>query len=217
VMDSSAILWLAATLLYGGIWLAWGRRAAGFAMLGTFTLAGLALAGFLAVGEWPEYLGRLAKTTVDRANKVDAAARDSEEDRACAAMSAAFMERVEIEWSREYSNRRVQSFYSPKVDSCIHVEATIIGNELEIRDLSHSILRDGGDRNLLLSCDSAGADSVVLDAVRSRGGLVYSVQYKEYLDDGFGGPPRTLKTPARPYTREDCERVLDKWMAILKS
>jgi hypothetical protein len=68
----------------------------------------------------------------------------------------------------------------------------------------------------LLNCDQYGADSVIVDAVRRHRGATSEVPFSEWLDDGFGGPPRTLKTPDAPYTREQCQRVFDKWIAFLK-
>ena len=141
---------------------------------------------------------------------------DSEQDRACVEMGAAYIERARTEYDRDYSNFDTETFYSEVVDSCIHIEVARIGVDFQVRDLSRTILRDGGDRTLLLHCDPDGADSVRIDAVRAHGGVVFDVPYKTYLDDGFGGPPRALKKPDQPYTRSDCERVLDKWRSTLR-
>lgn len=140
----------------------------------------------------------------------------SQQERVCAEMGAAHLKMAKAEWDRDYSNIATETFYSPAVDSCVHVEVAKIGVEFEVRDLSHTILRDGGNFTLLLHCDPDGADSVILDAVRSRRGMVYNTTYGEWLDDGFGGPPRALKTPDTPYSRSDCQRVLDKWLSILR-
>jgi len=68
---------------------------------------------------------------------------------------------------------------------------------------------------LLLHCDKDGADSVVVDKVRAYGGYVYTVRYDQWLDDGFGGPARAVKTPKQSYTQQDCQRVFQKWMDFL--
>ncbi|MCA1807814.1 MAG: hypothetical protein LC687_08220, partial [Actinobacteria bacterium] len=69
----------------------------------------------------------------------------------------------------------------------------------------------------LLHCDPDGVDSVIVEQVRKYRGDIWNVTYSEWLDDGYGGPPRALKTPARPYTREQCTTVYKKWMKYLRS
>lgn len=111
---------------------------------------------------------------------------------------------------------KTSSFYSKVLGTCVFTEVPEEGTsgvEYNILDLSHSFLRD---TSTILHCDKSGADSVVVDRVRKFGGYTYSVMYSEWLDDGFGGAPRTLKTPERPYTSKDCERVFRKWMDFLK-
>ena len=76
-------------------------------------------------------------------------------------------------------------------------------------------MRDGGNLNILMDCSADGANSLVLAAVRAHFGRVMTVPYREWLDDGFGGLPATFKTPERPYTRADCQRVLEKWLSML--
>jgi hypothetical protein len=77
-------------------------------------------------------------------------------------------------------------------------------------------MRDGGDFNVLMYCDPDGADSVIIEKVKQYRGHVFTVPYREWLDDGFGGLPRTLKTPEKLYTKTACQKVFDKWMSILK-
>jgi hypothetical protein len=69
---------------------------------------------------------------------------------------------------------------------------------------------------MLLSCDQDGANSVILSKVRDLRGYVYNAHYSVYLDDGFGGLPATLKTPPAPYTKGQCRKVFDKWIADLR-
>jgi hypothetical protein len=117
----------------------------------------------------------------------------------------------------DFLQQSPESFYREKVDSCILIEKKLVGVNVHIRDLSKSIIIDGGKNwNVLLHCNIDGADSVVLNKVRLLKGRVFNVNYKEWLDDGFGGLPRTLKTPEKPYTKKDCDLVLQKWLSVLK-
>jgi len=108
--------------------------------------------------------------------------------------------------ARNYTNLRTQDLYSPAIDACIHIEESIVGVNVEIRDTSNY--------DTLLYCDENGADSVIISKVREHRRVVFNKP--EWYDDGFGGPPRAVKTPDRPYTREQCARVLEKWVAFLK-
>jgi hypothetical protein len=116
----------------------------------------------------------------------------------------------------DYTLIKTDAFYSSKLDACIHTEIAEVGVDAEIRDLSHSVMKDGGHFDVLLNCDAEGADSVRLDKLKEYRGQVYKVPFIEWLDDGFGGLPRTLKTPEVPYTKEQCRKVFDKWMSELK-
>ena len=147
---------------------------------------------------------------------VNAQEDESEQDRVCAALGAAHVERAKTELGRDYTNREVRTLYSAALESCVHIETAVIGVDLQIRDLSRSVMRDGSNlHNILVDCSADGANSVILSAVRARFGRVFNVPYREWLDDGFGGPPATLMTPDNPYTRADCERVLEKWLSII--
>ncbi len=146
---------------------------------------------------------------------ISAQAQPSEQERTCAALGAAHIENAKTEWGRDYTNLETRTFYSAVLESCVHIEIAVIGVEIQIRDLSHSVMRDGGNFNLLMDCSADGANSIVLAAVRARFGRVMTVPYREWLDDGFGGRPATLKTPERPYARADCQRVLEKWLSML--
>ncbi len=124
-------------------------------------------------------------------------------DERCQLLSENYINNSKEENQKDYSLIETESFYSKKVDSCILIEKKIVGVEIHIRDLSKSIILDGGKNfNMLLHCDCDGADSVIIDKVRSFKGRVFNVSYKEWLDDGFGGLPRTLKTPDKPFTKK---------------
>jgi len=140
-------------------------------------------------------------------------------DQKCKFLSDKHVEKMKKDLNQDYTLIRTDSFYSKKLDSCIHTEVAEVGVKVVIRDLSYSLFDkfDGrGFRNVLLYCDRHGADSVIVEKVRKYRGRVFRVPYREYLDDGFGGPPSALKTPDKPYTKEDCGKVFDKWMQELK-
>lgn len=135
----------------------------------------------------------------------------------CQELSKKHVEFAKTSWKQDYTVIKAEGFYSKKLDACIHTEIAAVGVKAEIRDLSRSVMRDGGHRNLLLNCDPDGADSVRLDKMKQYQGLVFNVPYSEWLDDGFGGPPRAIKTPTSPYTKEQCRKVFDKWITDLKT
>ncbi len=137
----------------------------------------------------------------------EAKCRDLGEDR---------IEKLRRDSPDEFVRLRTNAFYSKALGACVFTEVPEKGGsavEYNILDLSHSFLRD---TSLLLHCDKDGADSVLVDGVRKFGGHTTTVPYREWLDDGFGGAPRTLKTPERPYTAKDCERVFRKWTDFLQ-
>lgn len=138
-------------------------------------------------------------------------------DERCGLLAKRHISQMQQGAKRDYTLVETSSFYSEKYDSCILVEKAMVGVEVFVRDLTKTILLDGGENfNVLLHCDVDGADSVVLEKVRAQRGRVFEVPYKEWLDDGFGGPPRTLKAPINAYTKAKCESVLQKWISVLK-
>jgi len=150
------------------------------------------------------------------ANAEEASKELSIENR-CDLLAEKHILRYENQFQKDYTLIETESFYSKKVDSCILIEKALVGVKIQIRDLSKSIILDGGELfNILLNCDIDGADSVILDKVRALKGQVYEVKYEKWLDDGFGGPPKALKIPDKPYTKKDCDMVLKKWLSILK-
>ena len=149
----------------------------------------------------------LALSTMNLAESLDAK---------CELLSSKHVAEMRDKIQKNYALVSVTSFYTPTLDSCIHTEVADVGVSYQIRDLTYSLLRDGGMRNLLLDCDADGANSVVVEKIRKYRGRVYSVPFIEWLDDGFGGPPSTLQTPANLYTKADCQKVFDKWMSYLR-
>ena len=137
-------------------------------------------------------------------------------DQKCQEASQQYIQRAKAEWKRDYTLLKTRGFYSKKFDACIHVEEKEVGLEVEVRDLTQSILKDGGNHNLLLHCDENDADSIRIDKVTEHKGRTLEVPYADWLDDGNGGPPRALKTPALPYTKAQCKVILEKWETELK-
>jgi hypothetical protein len=136
-----------------------------------------------------------------------------EKELVCAGLGEKHVARMKADFAQDYTNIRTTDFYSPTFDSCIHTEVAVVGVDFEILDLSGGLLPNAP----ILHCDRDGADSVILDAVKRHGGSMNNVAYEEWLDDGFGGPPGTVKTPSQPYDRKQCERVFEKWLALLMS
>lgn len=117
--------------------------------------------------------------------------------------------------SRDYRLYRIEAFVSEKLDTCIHIEVRLFGAEVMVRDMTEAVLKNGTGRfpPLLLHCDESGVDEANIEAVRTHGGTMTDVPFDEWLTDGQGGLPRTLRTPEKPYTRDDCEAALGRWMA----
>ncbi len=103
------------------------------------------------------------------------------------------------------------SFYSSKLGAVVQTEVADVGIYFLGRDISHALMKDDGNYNVLFHCDESGADVTLVEKVREHRGLVFKLPYAEYLDDGEGGPPRCVKTPAVPYTKARCRALFDKW------
>lgn len=118
--------------------------------------------------------------------------------------------------NRDYRLYNVYTFYSEKLDACIHIETKLIGAEVFVRDLTRSVIKndDAIYPPALLHCDVSGVDEADIDTVRRHHGLVAQVPYKEWLTDGQGGLPRALKTPDKPLDRAACESALERWLTL---
>jgi hypothetical protein len=104
----------------------------------------------------------------------------------CRELSAKFVK----EWrekGQDYTFMKTGAFYSQKLDACIHYENAEVGVDINVYDISKTFLPSIG--GMLLHCDTGGANSVILGQVRKYRGQVFDVPYKEFLDNGFGGPP----------------------------
>lgn len=157
-------------------------------------------------------------------------------DERCRALSSAYVAKAKKQWHRDYTLVRVEGFYSPILDACIHAESAEVGVYANIRDLSHTFFRENPlgvslyctnhgielascpsiPTEVLLGCDADGANSVIVDRVRKYRGWVDTLPYSEWQDDGFGGPPSSDKTPENPYTKEQCALLYDKWIRYVR-
>ena len=72
-------------------------------------------------------------------------------------------------------------------------------------------------QNQLFDCSSNGVDNTVLSKVAKFHGDVSDKNFPLWMDNGEGGPPAAVKTPAKPYTRSECERLTDKKLEELKT
>ncbi len=159
-------------------------------------------------------------------------------DQRCRVLSSAFIAKAKKQLNKDYTLLRVEAFYSPVLDACIHAEIAEVGVYANIRDLSYTFIREDPlgmlayCRNqgwescvttdtlrlgeIFLTCDLNGANSVLVDRVRKYRGFVDTLQGSEYMDDGFGGPPATIKTPEKPYTKEQCALLYCRWIGYLR-
>jgi len=160
--------------------------------------------------------------------------RKQTRDERCRLLSSAFVAKAETSaWHPEdYRLLRVEAFYSPVLDACIHAEIAEVGVYANIRDLSHTFFRFdpvqacfrmlsvGGPclppEENLLECDRNGANSVLVDKVRQYRGDVDTLNYAKWMDDGSGGLPRAVKTPETPYTKAQCILLYDRWITYLR-
>jgi hypothetical protein len=119
--------------------------------------------------------------------------------------------------NKDWFHYDVETRYSAKLSTCIVVARRKTGNERLVSDMTNDFIRVGVSESKqgLFFCDSSGADVAKIDAIRKRNGVVDTVPYSEWLDNGEGGPPRTLKTPPKPYSSERCEDLLKKFLADL--
>ena len=143
-------------------------------------------------------------------------AQEVDRDAICKSLSDDLVKELSTEpHSKDYRLYRVASYYSAKLDSCIHLEEKLIGlPEVMVRDMTRSVITDraGSYPPLLLHCDAYGVDEVEIDAVRELRGEVQDVPFEQWLTDGLGGPPRAVMSPDIRYTRADCEAALVRWI-----
>lgn len=135
-------------------------------------------------------------------------------NRACAVAGREFWNRAPKD-GLDYRTRpvKLKAFYSPKIDTCVQVEINQLWFFYDIRDVTHGFLKD---EQLLFHCGRDGIQDVALSKTRQAGTYSGSQHQLEWLDNGKGGPPRTLKAPPHPYTMSDCERMLNRKLDELR-
>lgn len=136
------------------------------------------------------------------------AATDDKRDQSCKLYRTRLVEEHPF-LGEEDDFRRIEVFYSRRLATCLAASESLIRNEFLIRDISRGFLRPSvGDPIItpgVFDCSSDGVNNVLIEAVEKRGGYVFTVPYSEWMDDFAGGPPATIRTPARKFTREECE------------
>lgn len=115
----------------------------------------------------------------------------------------------------------VVDFYSHKLDTCVEAQSSSIENSFLVKDISGGFMKTSlpglGDFGQgLFDCDSSGVDHAILTKIREHHGNVDKVPYSEWMDDFNGGPPRTVKTAEKWYTRMDCEEFFQKELKELR-
>jgi hypothetical protein len=127
----------------------------------------------------------------------------SDEDRACSKAAEVF-EQTLWDWEAQSVGYNRSAFFSQRYAGCFYQVTHKVKNDFRVFDLSGAVLSDLGPMALLFICDQLGADSPRLDMIAESRGRVYHLAYGSWLDDGLGGPPRTLQTASPPLTRSDC-------------
>jgi hypothetical protein len=130
--------------------------------------------------------------------------------------------------------------FSTTIDACVGIRIDYLRNEWAIEDVFGTFV-DILD-NSLFNCSKSGVDNMLLDAVRRLNGRVSKEPYRNYLDDGEGGPPVVTPTdhhhngtaskeqppppshsgtvskeqPSPPPSRDKCEGLFKKKLAELR-
>jgi hypothetical protein len=111
------------------------------------------------------------------------------------------------------SNSVVVTDYPLKAGGGTDCRAFQNANSYSLHGGSIGIMSENG----IFSCTKDGVNSAIITKVKEFHGHVADKNYSLWLDNGEGGPPATLKTPAHPYSQADCRRLMDKKMAELKA
>ncbi len=131
-----------------------------------------------------------------------------------------FGKNVVAEHTGMFEGEKVSFFYSKRLDTCVAKNIDELGNDFSLCDIKRNYIKQeftdpticGG----VFHCDKDGVDNVVLEKAEKYNGKLFEVSYSEFLDNGEGGEPRTLKSPEKPYTREKCKMMFDKKLSEIK-
>lgn len=119
-----------------------------------------------------------------------------------------------------FEETEVSFFYSKRLDTCIAQSIDELGNDYSLCDIKRNYIKqeleDFTTCGAVFHCDKEGVDNVVLEKAEKYNGKLFKVSYSEWLDNGEGGQPRTLKTPEKPYTREKCELMFNEKLTEIK-
>lgn len=111
-------------------------------------------------------------------------------------------------------NSAISFFYSKRLDTCVKQEIDELGNEYGLCDIKRNYIKQElGDISIcggIFYCDKDGVDNVILAKAEANNGNLFHLSYSEFLDNGEGGEPRTLKTPESPYSREQCQLLFNQ-------
>jgi hypothetical protein len=107
----------------------------------------------------------------------------------------------------------IKFFFNDRTDTCLATASDLLDNNWMIYDLQRRYLKDMW---AIFHCDRDGIDNAHLDRIEAHNGFMMDVPYREYLDNGKGEAPRALKTPAKPYDREQCREAFTRKMEELK-
>ena len=138
-------------------------------------------------------------------------------DTKCRRQAIAFMDRATKELNRDYSEIRTRFFYSSRESTCILAEESRLRTEYVIRDIFGTLVKSGEKgAAILLHCDETGADSVILQAVKTGQGDVSTLSPERWMDDGYGGPPKSMQPPGAPYSHGQCNQLFQNWLQRLE-
>ena len=140
---------------------------------------------------------------------------DNLEDSVCNRLAVEYLNLLYTE--RDLINLETESFYSASFDSCILGIRAIVTPFSEVIDLTKNIYRDClGQSCILMSCERDGINSVILRRADEYDGKLFGRKSADFLDDGFGGIPRTIAPPPSPVSKKQCMEVYKLWMENLK-
>lgn len=131
-----------------------------------------------------------------------------------------FGKSVVTEHEGMFEGEKVSFFYSKRLDTCIAQSIDELGNDYSLCDIKRNYIKQEFEDPTICGgvfhCDKDGVDNVVLEKAEKYNGNLFKVSYSEFLDNGEGGEPRTLKTPEKPYTRGKCESLFSKKLSEIK-
>jgi len=141
----------------------------------------------------------------------------TERDKACEEFGVQHRKQLGADFRFE----KINDFYSEKLDTCVEARESQVENRFVVVDISGGFIKPmlegfGDFGQALFNCDSSGVDHTLIEKVRDHRGNVDKVPYVEWMDDFNGGPPSTVKSAAKIFTRTDCEKLFQKELRELR-